>query len=369
MHDPARPHRGPYRLHPTVDEVTRRRVGDANPRGRLERHLGPFFLREGMTAPGDMPFVDALDLVLVDWQRQVEGSTIGGDIIDNYTSYLRGLGRLMAARGLALVSDLSVNFLLMWCLMPQESSGEPASENTSRLRRSAARSFFETAKGLGITDANPAKSVEFPTRSDRYVKALSDEQVRQLQRVARMSVDDSRTPAALAMVMSGATTKEISFVTAADVDVPNRRVWVHNGGYRQYDRWVALHDDWCVTAVQRRLNDVQANSAATNNGDPWLVYQPRLGQPTKDRQDSAGGMIILRLLKFARVHQPGVNRAESIREWLAANVYADTGSLEEVARRLGMSSLDATAHLVGHNWLTTDGHDRQPPAHRTEDQS
>lgn len=365
MHEPARPHRGPYRLHPTVDEVTRRRVGDPNPRGRLERHLGPFFLREGMTAPGAMPFTEALDLVLVEWNRQVVGGNISADIITNYTCYLRGLGRLMTARGLALVSDLSVNFLLMWCLMPQESTGEPASENTSRLRRSAARSFYETAKGLGITDTNPAKTIEFPTRSDRYVKALSDEQVRQMQRVARMTVDDSRTPAALALVMSGATTTEISFVTAADVDVPNRRVWVHNGGYRQYDRWVTLHDDWCVTAVQRRMDDLQA-SGATSGGDTWLVYQPKPGKSTTPRQGSAGGMIILRLLKFARVHQPGVTRAESIREWLALQVYAETGSLEEVARRLGMSSLDGAAHVVGHNWLTTDAHDRQPPAHRVE---
>ena len=303
MHEPARPHRGPYRLHPTVDEVTRRRVGDPNPRGRLERNLGPFTLRAGIATPGDLPFTDALDLVLVEWHRQVDGGTISVEIIANYTSYLRGLGRLMTTRGLALVSDLSVNFLFMWCLMPQESTGEPASENTSRLRRSAARSFFDTAKVLGIIDTNPAKSVEFPTRSDRYVKALSDEQILQLQRVARMSVDDTRTPAALAMVMSGATTTEISFVTAADVDLPDRRVWVHNGGYRQRERWITLHDDWCVTAVQRRLDDLRVNNAASG-GDAWLVYQPKPGKSTSARQGSAGGMMILRLLKFARVHQP-----------------------------------------------------------------
>ena len=116
-------------------------------------------------------------------------------------------------------------------------------------------------------------------------------------------------------------------------------------------------------AVQRRMDDLQA-SGATSGGDTWLVYQPKPGKPTTPRQGSAGGMIILRLLKFARVHQPGVTRAESIREWLALQVYAETGSLEEVARRLGMSSLDGAAHVVGHNWLTTDAHDRQPPAHR-----
>lgn len=365
MHDPKPAHRGPYRLHPTVDEVTRRRVGDANPRGRLERHLGPFRLRDGLSAPGQFPFDEALELVLSDWNRQVEAGGISRGIIEHYGSYLRGLGRLMATRGLSLVGDLSVNFLLMWCLMPTESTGERASENTSRLRRSAARSFFETAKGLGIIDANPAKSVEFPSRSERYVCAFTDEQITQLQQHSRTTLDDTRTPAALALVMSGATTTELSFVTLADVDLPHGRVWVHDGGYRQRDRWIALYDDWCVAAVRLRVADLGAGSAGTA-GDPWLVYLPRPGKPSADRQGSAGGMIILRLLKFARVHQPGVTRAESLREWLAAQVFTETGSLEEVARRLGMSSLDAAAHLVGHDWLAPTGQDldRQPPAHR-----
>lgn len=61
-----------------------------------------------------------------------------------------------------------------------------------------------------------------------------------------------------------------------------------------------------------------------------------------------------------------MTRAESIREWLAARVFAQTGSLEAVAVRLGMSSLDTAAHLVGYDWVKTLTAD-QPPAHRTND--
>ena len=71
-------------------------------------------------------------------------------------------------------------------------------------RRSAARSFFETAFRLGLTDANPAKVIELPDRSDRYVHALTDAQIVQIQRVARTRLSDTRTPAAFALVMSGA---------------------------------------------------------------------------------------------------------------------------------------------------------------------
>jgi hypothetical protein len=71
--------RGRYRLHPAagVEVVTRRRIGDANPRGRMERLQGPFRLRADLSAPGAMALVTALTLVVADWERQVADGTIG----------------------------------------------------------------------------------------------------------------------------------------------------------------------------------------------------------------------------------------------------------------------------------------------------
>lgn len=363
MHN-ASPQRGRYRLHPTGVEVTRRRIGEANPRGRLERHLGPFQLREGLSAPGAMSIAEAVDLVVADWERQVTAGTIRAGIIAVYQSHLGTLQRLAARHRMPLVGDLTVNFLLMWCLLPDGKTGEPVTDGTKRVRRAAARSLFETCKCLGIIDVNPAKSVEFSSPTNRYVKALSDEQIRQLQRHARMAVDDTRTPAALALVMSGATTMESAFITVADVDLTHRRVWVHDGGYRQRPRWITLCDDWCTQALTRRVDELRTIHAEAAD-EACVAYKPHSTNPTKDRQGAAGGTLILRLMKFARVHQPGVTRAESIREWYAAKVFAETGSIAEVARRLGMSSLDAAAHLVGYDWLSGDhAATFQPPAHR-----
>ena len=367
MHDPQRPQRGRYRLHPpVVDDVTRRRVGEANIRGRLERDLGPFFLRPGLTAPGAISFADALAEVTADWDRQVAAGTIGDGVVRQYERRLNALSRVMTTHGLVRVSDLNMKFLLMWCLLPK-ADGNPVTENTRNFRRSAARSFFDTARCLGMTDANPANDIEFPSRSNRFVNALTDNDIDQLKRSARTDIDDTRTPAALAVVMSGATTRELSAVTIADVDLVNTRVWVHGGGYRQRDRWVTLRDDWCVTAVTRRVTELHAIYGADADG-VWLVYKPHSSQPNPTRQDTAAGMLILRLMKFAGVHRPGVTRAESIREWYAETVFAQTGSVEEVARRLGMASLDAVAHIVGHDWVTDHGSvlDQDPPPHRRE---
>lgn len=365
MRTPSGSHRGRYRLHPPVevDVMGRRRVGDENPRGRLERPAGPFLLRDGLSAPGDLPFAAALPLVLADWERQRANGTIGA-VTTMYEVQLRGLSAVLARIGQPLVRDITPNTLLMWIKMPR-ADGTPPTRMSLGARRSAVRTFFQTSFCLGLTDANPAKVVELPNRSDRYVHPLTYGQLLHLQRCARTRLDDTRTPAALALVMSGAGTGEIPFLTVADVDLPNRRVWVHGGGFRFRDRWIHLEDDWCVAAIARRVEAVREDPANADIDDPWLVYRPHLTRPTTDRQAASIGPVITDLLKTGGVHEPGVIRAESIREWLAARVFAETGSVEAVALRLGMASLDSAAHIVGYDWVENLTADEAPTHRRT----
>lgn len=361
MHDMPRPRGGRYRLHASVDEVTRRRVGNANPRGRLERANGPFLLREELDEPGSLPFGEAFDLVAADWERQRANATIG-EVSLRYVTELRGLQGTLARLGQGLVRDITPNTVLMWMKMPGV-NGRPIERGHMSVRRSAVRAFFQTAFCLGLTDANPAKVVELPGATGRYVQPFTDTDIAQLQRVARTQLNDTRTPAALALVMSGAGTGEIPFVTLADVDLPNRRVWVHDGGYRLRERWILMEDDWCVDALKRRVEAVKAEPTNEKNPDPWLIYKPHPTKPSLTRQRDSGGPFITALLKGAGIYQPGVVRAESLREWLAVRVYAQTGHLEAVAVRLGMSSLDAAAHIVGLHW-DEDLSLGDAPAHR-----
>ncbi len=122
---------------------------------------------------------------------------------------LRGFLAVLSRRGVTLVEQVTANHVLAWCRMRSpQANGEP-NENTMRARRSAARAFFETCACLGITDLNPAKTVEFPGRSGRHVSAFTDNDIRQLQRISGSVLGDTRTPCALALVMSGASTQEM----------------------------------------------------------------------------------------------------------------------------------------------------------------
>lgn len=361
--------RGRYRLHPPtgVDAVTRRRVGDPNPRGRLERNVGVFRLREGLSAAGAITVAEAVALVEADWWRQVGNQTISGGIIEAYLRDLVGFVAVMTAQGITSVAQVTPNMVLGWCMMPL-ADGSPSADNSRYRRRSAARSFFETCRCLGIADGNPAKAVEFAGRSGRYVNAFDDASMDQMKRVSRSTLGDTRTPCALAMITSGGTTRELANVTVDDVDLLADRFWAHGGGYRCRDRWVPFYDDWCRDAIAQRVAELRATYGDAA-GDVWLIYKPHPSQPTPTRQAEAASSIITRLLQKARVHKPGVTRAESIREWLALRIFEQTGSIEQVALRLGCASLDAAAHLVGYDWIDQSTAGVTPPAHRQGDEA
>lgn len=370
---PSRP-TGRHALHPPFvvgdSAMTDRRVGEANSRGRFLRPSGFFRLDEDLSAPGAINFAEALAQVAADWDDQVAAGNISAALVFTNGYLLRSLGGFLASQGVTEVRHITANLLLAWCSLPDKHGAAPTRSSMLH-RRSALRAFFDTLYRLSITDENPAAAVSLPGQSDRYVHPLTDSQVEQLRRVARSTLTDTRTPAALALCMSGAASEEIPFVTVADVDLPGRRVWLEVTGYRRYRRWLPLFDDWCVDAVAARVRAVREN--AEGKGDPhnpWLTYQNRVGferDPSRTRQSAnGGGTILTKLMRRAGVYERGVTRAESIREWLAVTTYARTESLPSVAVLLGLSSLDSAAHLVGLDWLDDAGVDADPPAHRRQ---
>jgi integrase/recombinase XerC len=344
--------------------VTRRRHGDPNFRGRLPIPTGFFALRADLTAPGAITMTEAVEVVVTEWERQRDLGVVTDAIVTIYTRSMRALALIMVSRGLTRVDEVTPNVLLMWCLMPKQ-GGQAVADNTSRARRSAARAFFDTAHVLGLTDLNPAKSVAFPDRKPRYVRPVTDAQIAHIQRTCRLTVDDTRHPASFALMMSGASSNEFIHTRVEDVDLTNGRVWTHDGGYRSHDRWIPLYDDWCVAAVARRLAAVRAQTGAATGDDiakAWLLHQPHPTRSNPARQGNAGNQLITRVLHATGLWQPGLTRAESIREWLAIKVFEETGSVGQVAERLGMSSLDGAAHLVDYDWLN-DLALAPPPVH------
>lgn len=350
--------------------MTRRRHGDANPRGRLERPVGRLRLADGLQSPGDITIEAAQERVYADWERQAAAGTISRACIDGYRAQTRGLCALALARKLTHLDQFDATFIHDWTRLRETGASESeVLPRTRKMRLAAARAFFITAQCLGLHDENPAQAVEAHVPTPRHVRPLSDGQIRQLKRVAPYkvhqlngrTVPESKTPAALALTLLGASNGENSQVRVRDVDLGNRRVWLHDGGYRSRNRWVPIDDPWCLEAISTRISIIRQTTPAEHVPDRFLSYDSAKGSGTKNQRSAATSDLLTDLMRRAGVYTPGLTRVESIREYVASVVFARTGRVEAVAARLGMSSLDAAAHLVDYDWVSAYDAQIAPP--------
>ena len=361
--------RGRYAVLREEPDVTRRRVGEPRARGRLLVPAGPIGLRSGLSGFGRIDLAAAFALVSDEWDVQVAAGTVSGQIIAMYKGQCRALVGYATVMGVHELGDVRPNLVVQWVHTPR-ADGDPVALNTRLSRRSAVRALFLTAMRLGLTDENPADAVMETKRSARYVHQLTDAQVHHLQLCAPHRLSETKTPVALALMLLGAGTREAGHVEVRDIDLVERRVWLHHGGERYRDRWVPIDVDWCRLAIWNRLTALDASSAAEDEfASTALVYEARRAETTPLLRQAAVSRTIIELMKRARIYEAGVTRPESIREWVAARVFDETGSVEAVAERLGMFSLDGAAHIVGYDWVNQWAIDAAAPAGRSRRRS
>ena len=94
--------------------------------------------------------------------------------------------------------------------------------------------------------------------------------------------------------------------------------------------------------MERRLNGLRGGT-----GGVRVVYGGEGGSATGQVSSCLAISDVLRRAGLAE--EPDV-RPASVAAWAGAQILAETGRIEVVARRLGMASLDRTARFVGFDW-------------------
>jgi integrase len=340
--------------------VSRNRAGDERVQGRLRRLEGRFRLDPALDEPGAINPADVIEPVFAEWDTEVAADTISEQAIRGYKTASREFVNAVTSRAVDprdAMSDIVPDDVRWWISAPYPGQEEPPPLSSRKQRLTGVRAFFITAALLGLYDENPAAAVELPGKSGRYVHPLTDGQIEQLWTTARVSLDETQLPAILGLTVLGANLGECATCRVADIDLVNRRVWVHGGGQRSFDRWLAIDDDKAFDGIERRIKWLRAHYGDAADTMP-LCYVASTRRPKAARngqgalygEQSAIAERLRFLMKTARVYTAGVTRPESIREWLANAVYQETGRVEAVAYRLGMASLDGAAHVLGLDW-------------------
>jgi len=214
---------------------------------------------------------------------------------------------------------------------------------TMHLRRSALRLYFRTLRQLELFDGDPTLDLALPARSSLAMRPLTDDEVALGRSFSLQTLTATRQPAAWALAEATARTSEIPHIVVSDLDFTNRRVWIH-GSSKAEARW-GLLSDWGATQLVRRIGSLKN----VLGEDPAVAYEGRGSE--ESAQASSYIAIAETLMRAGLGREPDV-RPGSVVAWAGQRVFGETASIEEVARRLGIRSLDRAARFIGWGWAT-----------------
>jgi len=276
---------------------------------------------------------------VADAVRHVHSAWVSADqarrmerILDRFAKFCR------RGHGLKALSDVTPAIAEAFLWAPDE-SGAPPPLTAVRLRRTAVRLLFRSARSAGLAVGDPTMDLSLPSKGPRRMRPLTDDDVSLCRSCATWSLSDSRRSASWALAEATCRTGELPHVRARDLDLDSGRVWIH-GGRRTCPRWGEL-GPWGVTQLARRLESVGTDP------DTPVVYD---GQNRREGGRISTSLALLDVLQRAGLAgEPGVQPG-SIAAWAGQQILTETRRIDEAARRLGLRSLDRTADFIGWTW-------------------
>lgn len=239
-------------------------------------------------------------------------------------------------RGFGVTSVCDVTTAHVQQFVQASGSGSRPAVATMHSRRSMIRMFFRICRRLDLVDGDPTLDIALPPRSSSRARPLADDEVELCRASSLHNLVEARLGAAWALAEATARTSEIPRVRIADVDLVNGRVWIH-GSIRTEARWGDL-TTWGAVQVRRHLETL-------GNAPPDLALVYR-GSGSAAARQSASCVAIREVLIRAGLGREPDLRPVSVAAWAGAKVMRETGRIEEVARRLGVRSLDRAGALI-----------------------
>jgi integrase/recombinase XerC len=209
---------------------------------------------------------------------------------------------------------------------------------TVRLRRTALRTLYMIARHLGLAENDPTLDLRVAGTIGLSTRPLTDEEETLGRIASRMSFFDTRGPAIWALGQATATMAEAGRVQVLDVEVDRGRVRLC-GTKKREPRWGCL-SVWGQEQIAQRIAEIGGDA------DRYVVYD---GNGGLDRPDSAVSNKLIEIFNVGGIRHHGV-RPGSLPAWAGRRVFEESGRIEEVARALGVRSLDIAAEIIGWGW-------------------
>jgi integrase/recombinase XerC len=242
--------------------------------------------------------------------------------------------------GLTSIEDLEPSHVEAFLDALRTDGSEPE-YGTRRVRRMAVRMAFRTARQLGLCRVDPTLDVELGPNASVSARGLTQPEVELCRIHALPGPRNGRRSIAWALAEATARTSEIGLIRISDLDLEHERIWLP-GTAGADARW-GYFTEWGLAQVLRRISDEAGPGAS-------LVAWRR--EPRNAR--AASSQALKETLKAAGLFGSEV-KPRSITAWAGRSLFDDGAPLDEVARRLGMRSLDQAASFIGFDWQSQEG--------------
>lgn len=219
--------------------------------------------------------------------------------------------------------------------------GRPPSLHTVHLRRTTLRALYRSLRPDGAEIGDPTLHIDLPPKTERAVRALTDDELVLLRTTA---LGRHRQPtlaaAVVALAEASATTGEIPQVRWCDVDL--ERGTVALPGAPPVRPRIGTLTTWGCGVLHRHRDQSTPGRAAP-------VCHGAISVPASHAAQAATTNRLRRLLVAAGLADPDL-RPTSVRLWAADRAHRLGQPIEAVARILGLASLDATADAIDYEW-------------------
>lgn len=217
-------------------------------------------------------------------------------------------------------------------------------DSTRRQRRCALASLFAHARALGLTQAVPLLDSPPIPRPPRSTGAeLTSDEIETLQFHSERGMPATRHAALLGLLLSGLTSAETAQTTAGDLDLAE--ACVTTGGSTRTNPRTCPLSPWAAHALQLRSRYLGEHRPAQHrlvtDSSTRYAAQASVGAGFNEIARRSG------LATTVRKVEP-----RDITRYVARQVLLESGQISEVARRLGLSSLDNAADLAALAWNT-----------------
>jgi integrase len=240
--------------------------------------------------------------------------------------------------GVSEIQDVSAEVAAAFVRAPMP-DGSPAGVSMMHMRRSTLRLLFRLAREAGLADRDPTLDLALPARSELAARPLTDDEVALCRGHSLWTLAGARRSATWALAEATCRSGELAHITVADMDLGRGQVSI-SGGRLTRPR-LGLLTEWGSVQLRRRLDELDHDPATP------IVYAgasgPRSGQVS-------ACVAIDDVLRRAGLSEERDVRPSSIAAWAGRRILAETNRIDEVARRLGMRSLDRTARFIAWDW-------------------